>query len=84
MPDKQWTYRWNNEGSAEDGFILIDPSGFEVGLIYQEVDAKSLVYSLNEKPKLESDLEQRDTGGPYQGGEFRRGDPGHPDNEMGM
>jgi hypothetical protein len=26
----------------------------------------------------------RDTGGPDQGGEFVRGMPGHPDNEMGM
>jgi hypothetical protein len=26
----------------------------------------------------------RDTGGPDQGGEFTRGMPGHPDNEMGM
>lgn len=25
-----------------------------------------------------------DTGGPEQGGEFRRGMPGHPDNDMGM
>jgi hypothetical protein len=25
-----------------------------------------------------------DTGGPDQGGEFKRGMPGHPDNDMGM
>ena|SRR6266540_1213633 len=36
------------------------------------------------KDPLDKGIPHRDTGGPDQGGEFKRGDPGHLDNEMGM
>lgn len=66
---------WLHVGShTSDPVVALEP----------EVLKALNTYSQDLRGVTKQEADHKDTGGPDQGGEFVRGMPGHPDNDMGM
>lgn len=64
--------------------LVVDPCAEFTPEEQRELAGRILIALERWDARSERTAEHRDMSGPDQGGEFRRGMPGHPDNEMGM